>query len=110
MGKRGKALKRKRAGLVAGGGQASHEAAAEDSEPEAEGSDDEAGRADEADPLGGLTEADVAAAIRVAQHLSGRLELFRSRPFKPLRVALHPLVAEQVRHQAKARESAFALA
>ncbi len=54
---------------------------------------------DNEDPMGGISLADVETAIRVATILGSRLELFRSRPFKNLRVALHPIVTEQVNSQ-----------
>jgi hypothetical protein len=49
------------------------------------------------DMLGGLSEAEIATALKVVGVLGNRLELFRSRPFKAMRVAIHPLVREQMR-------------
>eukprot|EP00629_Pelagomonadales_sp_RCC1024_P017851 CAMPEP_0119270778 /NCGR_PEP_ID=MMETSP1329-20130426/7645_1 /TAXON_ID=114041 /ORGANISM="Genus nov. species nov., Strain RCC1024" /LENGTH=315 /DNA_ID=CAMNT_0007270809 /DNA_START=85 /DNA_END=1028 /DNA_ORIENTATION=- len=79
MGKRGKALKRKRAGLEA----------PPRPPPEERGSDSDA-----ADPLGGIPAADVAATIRTLEALGRDATLFRSRPFKRLRGALAPCAAE----------------
>ena len=49
------------------------------------------------DLLGGISEADLATTIRVVAHLGANLDVFRSRPLKPLRAAIHPIVEEQLR-------------
>jgi hypothetical protein len=70
MGKRGKERKRKRAGLTPEPGA--------DAEIDAD------------DPLGGLSEGDVATTIRTLETLGRDAALFKSRPFKKLRAALAP--------------------
>jgi hypothetical protein len=126
MGKRGKALKRRRAGLdppssaAASSESANRFAAANEDDSSESDDEDEDMDADEIERslkrraaatslsgdgsgagvsvmLGGLTEHEVATAIKVVTLLGQQLDLFRSRPFKHLRVAVHPLVAEQVR-------------
>jgi len=124
MGKRGKALKRRRAGLDPNPDSSSVAAArfvtANEESSASSGDEDEEIDADEiereqkrlskaASPsnesaggassalLGGLTEQEVDTAIKVVALLGDKLDLFRSRPFKQLRVAIHPLVAEQLR-------------
>jgi hypothetical protein len=104
MGKRGKALKRKRNGLemssapvpdVGGNSESENDSAkrvGSDSESE---SGEGANNVD--DMLGGLTPEELETAIKVVSTLGKRLELFRSRPFKGMRVAIHPLVREQIR-------------
>ena len=124
MGKRGKALKRRRAGLEPTVDSCSKGGArfitANEESSASSGNEDDNFDADEiereqkrlskaASPgnesvggassalLGGLTEQEVDSAIKVVTLLGEKLDLFRSRPFKQLRVAIHPLVAEQVR-------------
>ena len=95
MGKRGKALKRKRveqsSSLLETQQSFSRCNADEDSE------EDLADEEEQNDLLGGILETDLITCINVVKKLGAQLDLFRSRPFKALRVALHPIIVDQVR-------------
>jgi hypothetical protein len=100
MGKRGKLLKKKKVeSLLSSTIDDPVKTKADkssDNESDSEGDSDSSDGMD-CDMLGGLTEGEVATAIKVVSLLGSRLELFRSRPFKPFRVAIHPLISEQMR-------------
>ena len=60
------------------------------------GVDDEDASGDEGGELGSLTTQAVDITTRTLKFLSGRPELFATRPFRDLRAALHPLVQVQL--------------
>lgn len=101
MGKRGKLIKKKKVEVLFSSSIGDNTKASNDDHNNS-GSDSDSGDSDssdgiDCDMLGGLTENEVSTAIKVVNLLGKKLELFRSRPFKPFRVAIHPLIAEQMR-------------
>ena len=97
----GKLGKRKRQRQEASAAAAAAAAAAL---PEGRGhvSDDED---EEIDIMAGISDAELATTVRVVTVLGGNLDVFRTRPFKALRKAMHPIVSEQMKNYGAGSDS-----
>ena len=53
----------------------------------------------------GISDAELATTVRVVTVLGGNLDVFRTRPFKALRKAMHPIVSEQMKNYGAGSDS-----